>query len=730
MLQDSRNSLSIFLRPKSIVYKLFSHRYLLVAVIVASFQMVLQLWLEGRSLAIHRQGVDLLIEILETRNQPLHVSEPSSHGATSAGRQSRRSLQYQVLASQSTLVFTSPSLVRRGEEKNGYPALSPPAIPSPKPSTPPNPNSPSPPNPPPSQPPASSTKPNLAPSEPKPSSELPKPYQSPVHSPPPPNPQPPASAPAGGRDTQKVKDEVEVNKRRKEKKPPSKSSQTRLENVQQDPSALNILQEANLQQGGNAGSIQTTDMAAPGAAIFVLDGNLINLSAKCVTALKQPMKFISRSHRTDIARIVFHVWLWGLTIWSLLLESIPHLAAVVISQYISAAFVSLDLKKSINLKEDFASVVNNDCDGVDVLPEFWGVLLKLDIVAATFASAIALTFTFLAFKLYSILDWRTFKKLGASRMVRIAHTLSLIFAAILQLNAYFVTVFLALWLREVLTYQWGTNSKNLFKTMGFKVTLGFFLALSAPWLLVGNFSLKHENLIGIIAFLIFDVALLTFTIFLLSQGFYRQMADLSAICKAYFSALDHLNFTGIMACILMFASLLVAVACLLVFDRGLLAKVNRDSKSSSDTFERPSMTDDEIAFPNNDVTPYNHQSNGFIFTSYDKNDNGSVISQPQAVLAPRLETLAPPRNLRSMELYPNQVAGSHDTKTNQRYTSSSDQSWIAGDEKSWMSHNAQITRSVSGYSEYSASSSGLSYATTTFSQRPLSPGPAIIPRKP
>jgi hypothetical protein len=39
---------------------------------------------------------------------------------------------------------------------------------------------------------------------------------------------------------------------------------------------------------------------------------------------------------------------------------------------------------------------------VDVLPDFWGVLLKLDIVAVVFASATAIAFIFLAFKLYVV----------------------------------------------------------------------------------------------------------------------------------------------------------------------------------------------------------------------------------------------------------------------------------------------------------------------------------------
>ncbi|WAQ83672.1 hypothetical protein PtA15_4A120 [Puccinia triticina] len=710
--------------------------------------MILQLWLEGRSLVIHRQGVDLLVEILETRNRPLPIPEPSRHEVTPASQPNRRSLQYQssVLESNNTLLYISRKLTRRDEEKDGKPPQSPPptptvplvpppSAPSPRPSpglqlppaaaAPPPATAPlppqaagppptaaaSPPTPvaPPAPKPASSPKP--APASPPPKSNPPP---TPPNPPPPvaqPNPPPPQPPPAqtGGRDGKKVKAEEEVNKQRKEKKPTSKSSQTRLEDVERDPSALSILQEVNLKNGGDPTTMQTTDVAAPGAAIFVLDGNLINLSAKCVTALKQPMKFISRSHRTDIARIVFHIWLWGLTIWGLLLESVPHIAAVVVSQFISTAFVALDLRKTITMKEEFSIVVNSDCDGVDVLPEFWGVLLKLDVVAVVFAATTALAFTFLAFKLYAVLDWRTFKKLGASRMVRIAHTLSLIFAAILQLNAYFVIVFLALWLEEVVTYKWKNGSKNRFGTKNFKAALGILLALSVPWLLVGNFSLKNENMIGIIAFLIYDVALLSFTIFLLCENFYQKMANVTVF----------LNFTGIMACVLMFASLIVAVACLLVFDRGLLVKVNRDSNASSDTVERLSIHDDEITFPNHDVAPYHHQNNERGLSGSEKYEADSNLSQPQAVLSSRLEDRR--ENITSLiGLYPKDAAEIQDPKKNQLSTSAPRQSWIAGDERSWMAPGTGRERRRSDDSRYSYSSGAVSYATTTSSLSGLS----------
>lgn len=448
-------------------------------------------------------------------------------------------------------------------------------------------------------------------------------------------------------------------------------------------------------------------MAAPGSTIFLLDGNLINLSSKCVNALSQPMSFISRSHRTDIARMVFQVWIWALTIWALLLESVPHLTAVGASQVLNTAFVALDLKESIDLSGDFTKIVNKDCDGVNVLPDFWPVLIKLDLVATIFSGVTVLAVTFLGLKLYSVLDWRTFKKLGASRMVRIAHTFSLIFGAVVQLNTYFVVVFLALWLDELITHRWKADSTDIQRHVGFKIAVGVLLALSIPWLIIGNSSLKRENIIGIVVFLSFDVVLLAFTIFLLGQRFYKKMAR----------SWIFLRFVGFIACILMVASLLIAIGCLLVFDRGLLTKVNRDSKRPPDLSERLSLNDEEIAFPNNDVKPYSYEKNQTNSAFDPRHGMNSIIKEPQAAHPSRMEYLDHSEHVSSLEYHPDDGYSHPKPGVALKSHYVDRQSWIEGDEASWMAPGADRSRMPNRNPSTSTySSDAFSYATTTFSR--------------
>ncbi|KAI8449746.1 hypothetical protein BY996DRAFT_4588598, partial [Phakopsora pachyrhizi] len=303
--------------------------------------------------------------------------------------------------------------------------------------------------------------------------------------------------------------------------------------------------------------------AASGSAIFILDGQLINLSAKCVIALSQPLRTIDRNHRTDVAMMVFQLWLWGLTIRGLFLESVPHLLAVGASHILNIAFSALDLHETIHLHDFFHKVVAEDCDGVDVIPLFWGSILRINIVSLIFATFTFVTLSALGYKLYSVLDWRTFKKLGASRIVRIAHTFSLIFMAILHLSVYFIVIFLAIWLDELRTHSWTESENDMRQSTQIFKTLIYYLSFSS--------------------------ASSCFHLLLLTGGFYKRMI------KDWI----FLKFSGIMAMTLLFAGLLVAVGCMLFFEKGLLARAYLDSQELAQALERPSVCEEkvEVAFP-------------------------------------------------------------------------------------------------------------------------------------
>ncbi|CAH7681257.1 expressed protein [Phakopsora pachyrhizi] len=520
--------------PRTIVYKLFSHRFLAVFVIVATSQMILQLWLEGRDYAINNQGSKLLFEILSTSTHPellgSSIAPPRSLKV--------RDLQGIYLKSFSTRSLHIDSYL----EKRNLPQRNP----------------------------AESANPQIPPTQPLKNSP--------------------------GTQSRALVDEKRPSNKSKPIKTSSVSTKTKINEPNKDhhPGQVAIVQRIRSQNSTIPSDILAKSglnpEAASGSAIFILDGQLINLSAKCVIALSQPLRTIDRNHRTDVAMMVFQLWLWGLTIRGLFLESVPHLLAVGASHILNIAFSALDLHETIHLHDFFHKVVAEDCDGVDVIPLFWGSILRINIVSLIFATFTFVTLSALGYKLYSVLDWRTFKKLGASRIVRIAHTFSLIFMAILHLSVYFIVIFLAIWLDELRTHSW-TESENDMRqsTQIFKTLIYVFLPMTILWLFLGNWSLSRENVYGVTIFAIFDIVLICFHLLLLTGGFYKRMI------KDWI----FLKFSGIMAMTLLFAGLLVAVGCMLFFEKGLLARAYLDSQELAQALERPSVCEEkvEVAFP-------------------------------------------------------------------------------------------------------------------------------------
>lgn len=241
----------------------------------------------------------------------------------------------------------------------------------------------------------------------------------------------------------------------------------------ENPAALNskVLTLRTAIQKARNGS--TVDGSMTNSTSFILDNKLVTLTSECIQELKKPLMNLDRNHRTNIATLVFQPWVWGLGIWALLLESVPHLAAMWVADIIITVFGAIDVHESNSLHQYFHQVVVDHCGGIDVLLLYWGDILRLDSAAIVFAVLGFLATSYVSYKLYSVLDWRTFKKLGASRTVRVAHSFSLAFTVTLHLNAYFIVTFLSLWLDELIIHVWDPkqNSNHLERSPLFKQIL-------------------------------------------------------------------------------------------------------------------------------------------------------------------------------------------------------------------------------------------------------------------
>lgn len=192
----------------------------------------------------------------------------------------------------------------------------------------------------------------------------------------------------------------------------------------------------------------------------------------------------------SIAFICFQLWVLVISFLAVVYESVPHLAAVMIAHFLGlvyglfaprfslyAALTRFNPRAAIYQvtqtrffhRRFHEEIINEACNS-DIIPGFWEEVVRFQISIAVFEAVGFLAIAFLAWKLMSVrsrsqgfffratelilaskvLEWRTFKKLGADRRIARAHAVSLIFQLLLQLLAYFLIAFRAF----VITPTW------------------------------------------------------------------------------------------------------------------------------------------------------------------------------------------------------------------------------------------------------------------------------------
>ncbi|KAG0149077.1 hypothetical protein CROQUDRAFT_669547 [Cronartium quercuum f. sp. fusiforme G11] len=176
-----------------------------------------------------------------------------------------------------------------------------------------------------------------------------------------------------------------------------------------------------------------------------------------------------------------------------------------------------------------------------------------------------------------------------------------------------------------------------------------------------------------------------------------------------------LKVTGITGCILLFTSLLVAIACSMVFDNGLLHQAHSDSRGLARVLEKPNLSDDpeRVAFPNINIATIFH----FLFfwpkasVAVEEKSWTSIGTRKLSFEFNKPSQIRQPRRVHPLDEPPmNVVQGFETLKC---------PSWILRDEESLTKPTNPITHPILSrfsectlHSQDTSISAKLSYATT------------------
>ncbi|CAL1696291.1 unnamed protein product [Somion occarium] len=194
----------------------------------------------------------------------------------------------------------------------------------------------------------------------------------------------------------------------------------------------------------------------------------VTLDQKCLLALNWPVSVVENTKREDIVFICFQFWVLGMSLVAILNESIPHIFASLFTHILATAWGGFQIFHTARFRANFVRLTVNGACGINLLPTYWKGRANAEIPSLVLNAAALLVSTFLTWRLVKLFGWQTFKRVGASLIIRRIYNAVLVLSIIIQLSAFFIVVSGGLWLDQVIN---GNIAKLTTNAAGFKAVV-------------------------------------------------------------------------------------------------------------------------------------------------------------------------------------------------------------------------------------------------------------------
>ncbi|KAJ7145853.1 hypothetical protein C8R44DRAFT_3674 [Mycena epipterygia] len=264
-------------------------------------------------------------------------------------------------------------------------------------------------------------------------------------------------------------------------------------------------------------------------------------SQQCAISLMWLGDVLTDARREDLVTLVYQIWIFSLSMVTLLNESLPHLFSVLAAHVLATAW---------------HVVSAGACEGFDPLGSWWNQTGPHEI-AALISNVLSLVMMAgLSYKLFKVYASQTFSRVGASTEIHRVYKLVLVLSSLLQLSGFFITSATALWVSKI--------SFGAIRQMAehFPIYLAVLIITSVfaiPWLVLGWISVRRESKI---LFLLF--AFISLVLVLMASGMF--------ISPLYRFVLGEWSFYATMSIasyVLLVATSVLAIICRLQFGKGL-----------------------------------------------------------------------------------------------------------------------------------------------------------------
>ncbi|KAJ7468593.1 hypothetical protein FB451DRAFT_1400957 [Mycena latifolia] len=278
---------------------------------------------------------------------------------------------------------------------------------------------------------------------------------------------------------------------------------------------------------------------------------------QCAISLMWLADVLTDAHREDLVVLAYQIWLFSLSIVTLLNESLPHLFAGLAARVLATAWAGFRVRGNNNLFETYTHVINaGACGGFDPMGNWWYENGAHEIAALVSNALNLVMIAALSYKLYKVYASQTFSRVGASTEIHRVYKLVLLLSVFLQLAGFFTLAQTALWIGKI---SFGAIRQLADHFPIYVAALALTAVLEIPWLVLGWISVRRE-------------AKTLFLLFSIISLFLFGMATLMFFSPLYRFVLTEWSFfatVSITAYILLVATSVLAIICRLQFGKGL-----------------------------------------------------------------------------------------------------------------------------------------------------------------
>jgi len=300
----------------------------------------------------------------------------------------------------------------------------------------------------------------------------------------------------------------------------------------------------------------------------------ITLDPVCAFTLLYPQAKLSQARREELSLIGSQFWFYGLAVFAIALESIPHILALLIARMIATGWSTYALWRTTNIRDRMFHLIENagtPCH-IDLYSQYFVRRFALQLADLLLHVDALLISAFLSWRLYKVYRTHTFRRVGPPKDVLRMYAYFLAVLVSIQLSIFILVNAMALWVDQLLH---GVIKRLSSHTTVYDGTFILTTLLLIPWLMMGWYSVRREWRKLTWVFL----AVGFFFLFAWSMMFYSQIYRFTFVDWPFFGAMTVSSFVALL-CTTGFA-----IICARNYDKGLAEWIYVEDHFGKDDFE-------------------------------------------------------------------------------------------------------------------------------------------------